>query len=85
VDQADQAVDVEAEVLQVDLQDLQNSQDNQEIVEHTVTVMLVDQIQTNHHIQVQVVAVLEALAVLVVMDVEHRVVQDVTQIFQVQQ
>jgi hypothetical protein len=85
VDQADQAVDVEAEVLQVDLQDLQNSQDNQEIVEHTVTVMLVDQIQTNHHIQVQVVAVLEALAVLVVMDVEHQVVQDVTQIFQVQQ
>jgi hypothetical protein len=76
---------VEAEVLQVDLQDLQNSQDNQEIVEHTVTVMLVDQIQTNHHIQVQVVAVLEALAVLVVMDVEHQVVQDVTQIFQVQQ
>ena len=85
MDQADQAVDVEAEVLQVDLQDLQNSQDNQEIVEHTVTVMLVDQIQTNHHIQVQVVAVLEALAVLVVMDVEHQVVQDVTQIFQVQQ
>jgi hypothetical protein len=85
VDQADQAVDVEAEVLQVDLQDLQNSQDNQAIVEHMVTVMLVDQIQTNHHIQVQVVVVLEALAVLVVMDVEHQVVQDVTQIFQVQQ
>jgi hypothetical protein len=50
-----------------------------------VTVMLVDQIQTNHHIRVQVAAVLEALAVLVVMDVEHQVVQDVTQIFQVQQ
>ena len=76
---------VEAEVLQVDLQDLQNSQDNQAIVEHMVMVTMVDQIQTNHHIQVQVAVVLEALAVLVVMDVEHRVVQDVTQIFQVQQ
>jgi hypothetical protein len=45
----------------------------------------VDQILTNLHIQAQVAAVLEALVVLVVMDVEHRVVRDVTQIFQVQQ
>ena len=78
-------MDVEAEALQVDLQDLQNSQDNQAIVELMVMVTRAVQIQTNHHIQVQVAAVLEALAVLVVTDVEHQVVQDVTQIFQVQQ